>query len=66
MSTALVRPRFRPPDDNRFWTHVATFAICALVILILTRGCGSPAHAPDRLFDSIHDRFPYPHIARSK
>ncbi len=66
MSIALVRTRFLPPGDNRFWTHAATFAICALVMFILVRGCGSPAQVPDRLFDPNNDRIPYLDIARSK
>lgn len=63
MSTAPFDPRFDPPrQDSQTLVHMAVCLLCVAVFLLLTRGCSSQAHAPERRFELVPDHISdYPH-----
>lgn len=66
MSTAPFDPRLDPPRQvGHGLVHTAICLLCVAVLYLLTRGCGSQAHAPERRFELMPDHIPTIRIARS-
>ena len=66
MYAVMSRPGVKPPNPDRLLMHLAVFALCIGVFVVLSRGCGSTAQAPERRFELVPDHFPNSNIARSK
>jgi hypothetical protein len=65
MSAVLSHPGAKPPPTDWPLTQLVIFALYIGAFIVLVRGCGSTAQAPEPRFQLVPDIFPTLNVARS-